>query len=58
MTKPLDARIAYYTKKVAEYVAIHPSNPRNPYRYERLVNYKRELNRRIKEQKNNPRRQT
>lgn len=58
MTKPLDARIAYYTRKVAEYGAIHPSNPHNPYRYERLANYKRELNRRIKEQKNNPRQQT
>lgn len=58
MTKPLDARIAYYTRKVAEYGAAHPNKEPNPYRFERLIAYKKELDRRIKLQKNNPRQQT
>lgn len=47
--KSLDARIAYYTRKVAEYTAIHPSKPRNRYRADRLLGYKKSLHRRIQE---------
>lgn len=38
------ARIAYYTRKVAEYGATHISQGRNQYRYDRLMAYKRRLN--------------
>lgn len=36
----LDKRIAYYTKKVADFGSIYPSKRRNPYRHERLLLYK------------------
>ncbi|WP_197035847.1 hypothetical protein [Virgibacillus halodenitrificans] len=44
----MDIRIAYYTRKVAEYVAKHISKGHNPYRYDRLMAYKSELNRRLR----------
>jgi len=40
----LEKRIAYYTKKVAEYGSIHFTKRRNPYRHERLFLYKELLN--------------
>ncbi|WP_169749937.1 hypothetical protein [Guptibacillus hwajinpoensis] len=49
--KAVSERIFYYTKKVAEYTAIHPTRYQNPYRYNRLLSYKKELNHRIKEAK-------
>lgn len=33
-------RIPYYLCKVAEFGSIHPSKKRNPYRHQRLMNYK------------------
>jgi len=40
----LEKRISYYTRKVAEYGAIHVSKRRNSYRYDRLMQYKQQLN--------------
>ncbi|MGM8215147.1 hypothetical protein ACLIA0_06155 [Bacillaceae bacterium W0354] len=45
----MEKRIAYYTKKVSHYTAIHPAKRRNPYRFQRLMNYKHEMNRRLRE---------
>ncbi|GIP64545.1 hypothetical protein J32TS6_31000 [Virgibacillus pantothenticus] len=45
----LDKRIAYYTKKVADFGSIHPSKRRNPYRHERLLLYKKLLHEKIYE---------
>jgi len=39
----MDKRISYYTRKVAEFGAVHVSKKRNQYRYDRLMNYKRRL---------------
>lgn len=44
----MEKRISYYTRKVAEYGAIHFSKRRNPYRYKRLMQYKQLLNEQIK----------
>lgn len=43
----MDKRIAYYTKKVAEYGAIHHSKHRNPYRADRLLKYRKMMHERI-----------
>jgi len=40
----LEKRIEYYTRKVAEYGAIHVTKRRNSYRYDRLIHYKQRLN--------------
>jgi len=40
----LEKRIAFYTRKVAAYGAIHVSKGRNKYRYNRLMQYKQRLN--------------
>jgi hypothetical protein len=48
--KPIDARIAYYLRKVAQKSAIHPAKlqPRaHKYRHQRLMAYKAEMHRRI-----------
>ena len=45
----LDKRIAYYTKKVADYGSIHPSKRRNSFRHERLLLYKKLLHEKIYE---------
>lgn len=45
--KTIVERIAYYTRKVAQAGAIHPSRRRNPYRHARLMSYKTEMHRRI-----------
>lgn len=47
----LEKRIAYYTKKVAEYGSIHFTKRRNPYREERILLYKELLNKKIYEHK-------
>lgn len=39
----IEKRIAYYTRKVAEFGEIHPSKRRNPYRYSRLEYYRLKL---------------
>lgn len=36
-----DKRISYYTRKVAEYGSIHVTEKRNPYRFDRLMKYKK-----------------
>lgn len=41
--KAVEKRIHFYTKKLAEFVSIHPSQHRNPYRFQRLWNYKRAM---------------
>ena len=38
--KSLADRIEYYTRKVAEYGAVHITKKRNRYRYDRLMKYK------------------
>lgn len=43
----LEKKIAYYTRKVAEYGCI-PINKRNKYRHSRLLVYKKILNNKIK----------
>ena len=43
----MDKRIAYYTRKVAEYGATHKQANRNQYRHDRLMAYKAEMHRRI-----------
>ncbi|GIO18106.1 hypothetical protein J18TS1_12060 [Oceanobacillus oncorhynchi subsp. incaldanensis] len=43
----LPKRIAYYTKKVAQFGAIHPSKHRNPYRHNRLMLYKKLMHEQI-----------
>ncbi|MFZ3576768.1 hypothetical protein [Virgibacillus sp. DJP39] len=40
----MDKRIAFYTKKVAQYGSTHVSKRRNQYRYDRLMQYKSKLN--------------
>lgn len=40
-------RIVYYTRKVAQAGAVHPSKGRNPYRHARLMAYKAEMHRKI-----------
>lgn len=47
--KSLDARIAYYTRKVSEYLSIHHTKPRNRYRSDRLLAYKKAMHKRIQE---------
>lgn len=42
-------RIAFYTKKVAEYASIHVSKRKNPYRYKRLLLYKELMHEKIGE---------
>jgi hypothetical protein len=52
MEKPLDQRIAYYTRKVAERGRIHPSKkqPRSyTFRSERLMVYKKLMHQQIEE---------
>ena len=47
MTKHI-RRIQFYTRKAADYsVDRRPRHQRNPYRYDRLMRYKDELNRRL-----------
>lgn len=43
-------RIAYYTKKLAQFTAIHPSKPRNPYRHDRLMLYKKLMHEQIEKE--------
>lgn len=43
----IDKRIAYYTRKVAEFGAVHITNRRNQYRQERLLAYKKLLHQQI-----------
>lgn len=40
----LEKRLAYYSRKVAEYGSIHVTKRRNQYRYDRLIQYKERLN--------------
>jgi len=40
----LERRIAYYSRKVRDYGAIHVTKRRNSYRYDRLMQYKTRLN--------------
>ena len=49
----IERRIAYYTRKVAELSAIHPARRTEWHkrRGDRLLKYKAELNRRIKERR-------
>lgn len=47
MAKPIEARISYYTKKLAEYFSTHVTKKRNKYRLERLANYQRTMHERI-----------
>lgn len=47
-------RINYYTKKVTEYVSIHHSKHRNPFRYNRLMTYKKLVHNQIELNKNKP----
>ncbi|EJL45708.1 hypothetical protein PMI08_01593 [Brevibacillus sp. CF112] len=49
--------IQYYTRKVAQYGAIHPSKPRpkaHKHRHARLMAYKVAMHRRIELEKQNP----
>lgn len=48
--KPVEARIAYYLFKVVQYGGIHASKRRNPYRYDRLMSYKRLMHEQIDEE--------
>lgn len=50
--KPITERIRYYTKKVADYGAIHPSKRRNPYRQDRLIAYKKVMHKQIERECN------
>lgn len=47
----LEKRIAYYTRKVAEYGSTHFTKRRNRYRNERILLYKELLNKKIHEHK-------
>ena len=49
----IERRIAYYTRKVAELSAVHPAKRTDKHRRrgDRLLQYKAELNRRIKERR-------
>lgn len=50
--RPLEHRIAFYTKKVADYGSVHPSKARparHRYRRDRLVIYKALLHQQIEE---------
>lgn len=49
--KSVEARIAYYTKKVAQYGEIHLSKRRNPYRLGRLMAYKKAIHETIEKEK-------
>ncbi|MDM8098700.1 hypothetical protein [Oceanobacillus oncorhynchi] len=46
----LTKRISYYTKKVAQFGAIHPSKRRNPYRHDRLMLYKKLMHEQIEKE--------
>lgn len=50
--KSITKRISYYTRKVAQYTAIHPSKRRNPYRHDRLMAYKKILGKQIEVRRN------
>ncbi len=41
--KDVENRIPYYTRKLAEFASIHPYKKKNPYRFQRLRNYKRAM---------------
>lgn len=43
----IEHRIAYYTRKVAEFGAIHITKKRNPYRDDRLMAYKKLMHNQI-----------
>lgn len=43
----IDKRIAYYTRKVAEFGAVHITKRRNKYRANRLLAYKKLLHQEI-----------
>jgi len=45
--KSVEKRISYYLKKVAEFGSIHFSKRRNPYRYNRLMAYKKLMHEQI-----------
>lgn len=49
--KSIEARISYYTNKVAQYGAIHPSKRRNLYRHGRLMAYKKAMHEMIEKEK-------
>lgn len=49
--KTIDVRIAYYTKKVAQYGETHISKRRNPYRQVRLTAYQKAMHQIIDEEK-------
>lgn len=58
MNHQLPKRITYYTKKVAQFGAIHPSKPQPrafKYRHQRLMNYKKRMHELIKEERANRR---
>jgi len=41
--KPIEERIPYYLRKLSEFISTHPSKRRNPYRFQRLIKYKRAM---------------
>lgn len=47
--KPIDARIPYFLKKVNQFMASR-SKKRNPYRYDRLMIYKKMMHERIEKE--------
>src|SRR5690625_4058866 len=47
MNKPSVERINYYLRKVVQYGGINPSKRRNPYRYDRLMLYKKLMHEQI-----------
>jgi hypothetical protein len=54
MNKNITYRIAYYTKKVAEFGSIHPSKkqPKSyTYRHKRLMSYKKLMSQKINQSK-------
>lgn len=44
-------RIAYYTKKASQYGEKHHSLKRNPYRWNRLMNYKKTMHEQIEKER-------
>jgi len=47
----MDKRIAYYTRKVAEWGAVHHTKRKNPYRYDRLMKYKKLMHQKLLDKK-------
>lgn len=48
MAKPIEARISYYTRKLAEYFGTHVTKGRNRYRLARLAYYQKAMHERIR----------